>query len=367
MPPVLTSELTVVSYELDQLRVDPAQCSPRSVPVDPDFVARLVDSGRNAIEPLRVVCLADPWAAWASCPEHTNKAEREQYLQDAQAAPFTQRPLQPAAVLVDGLSRFWALRALGVKRWPCVVEPEPISAPAELRLLALKANWRNPRALTDGCLRETFALLWLGRPVKASHETWKPTQEAVLAGLALPTPRIAEALGRSETWCSDMRSYCMVHQALGLDLGYDRSRRFAKLPCEQWPRQAWEGDALRLHCLDGQWLDVTSMTAGQLERLVASVTKGEQPPRGTGVPPVDQRRDAEATEPAASPTGQYLMDFDEDLKTPAQTLGHLADLAPQLHKDVLIDRWPYVCQAASDAVRARDAVRRSLKSQGVEV
>lgn len=361
----------VVEITLDELLVDPTLFSPRrSQPIDEAYLARVVESIEDGErpEPLRVAMLAEPGVTEWSCRNlHTQQAIAG-WQSRQRKIPWANRPLAPELVLIDGLTRYHALRLAGEKRVEVVVDAEPAGTRAEILLRATEANARNARHLGDPDLRSTFALLWLGREVRESHERWRPERGAVA------TEEICRRLRRSEGWASRMRTWLRLGYLTGCDLVLSAASELARLPEDDWRPFCWEHDYLRLHPLldaygqpRGEAATVPEMTVADLRRLVEvrlNQFEGRATPGGATVP--ESKSDA-MEEPEVDARGQYVMDFEVDTVTPLDQLRQIRAVREQLPVDRLESYYAYANLMLAEASDTVEKLRPLLRAAGREV
>lgn len=351
----------------EDLLVDPSRFGPRAVPVDEAQVHRLAQAlaDGEALPPLVVAPAADPLADWYACPRHWTRQQRVNWAGRERDTPWSRLPLEPVAVVIDGVARYWAHRAAGTKRVPVVMEP-PVATATEALARACALNLRNARQLGDADLRETFARLWLGRPVKSSHERWRPEAEA------LTLTAVADLCGKSVGWCSAMQRYCKVVYALGgLDLGLRKSVALARLEAERWRPFVYDyADRLALHVLLDEWggatpmlATVPQMSAADLDRLIEAELNDEEASAA-------RRRRAKPAQPATPAPekgkwfqGELQLDWSEPLSELRRYYTVLDELSPRQAADVARAVGPLVEDSTRIWERAREIARRG----GIEV
>ena len=223
---------------LDSVLVDP-RLSPRRVPVDRKYLEAVTAAVQEGAElpPLLIGRLKDNTAPWCACQKPDNAQARARWNAETDRIPWASRPVLPESVLLDGLTRFHALRAAGKRQAACVRREQPVGSGAEVRALSLGANDHHGRALTSGDLRSTVVELYLGRPQKAGSESWVP------GGGGLSQAAIAEAVGKSTAWVSRVLRWAEFLQAVGLDDEQDpgllRASALAMVDPRRWRELVW--------------------------------------------------------------------------------------------------------------------------------
>lgn len=272
----------MTTMSLEEILVDPTRFSARAVAVDEAMVADLAaDAGEGReLPPLKVVIPVDRNAAWCACQKRHTQQGLAAWRARMERTPHGNLPTLPEAVLYDGTTIYWALRAAGVTSHPVEIHIEPVAGVRDVLALALAANNRNSRRLTDTDLRVTFARLWLGREVYERNETWSPGLDG------MDCSRIAELVGKSAGWVSQMKAYLKVHYRVKLDLGLGRSYALSQLDPDLWKAFVWEGEALRLvprlddklrPRADCGLATIPELTVKEVERLVQRAQMREQP------------------------------------------------------------------------------------------
>jgi hypothetical protein len=364
---VAIAEPAVMNIALADLVVDPKKGSPRATPVDEAMLDALVAAitEGETLPPLAVCRTATPDDEPFACPAHWRQADRAKWAAQARNEPFVNAPLQGNFVLYDGLTRYWAMRAAGVDRCDVVVHDSVVAGWDEVLALAVRANLRNARRLTDTDLRGAFCNLWLGRPLKDAYERFTPADDApALAD-------IGRLLGKSQSWCYDMVAYNKVFYATRVDLGLRRSLAIAKLDPEQWERFCLTSDGeLRVHFLvnaagqpTGGMKTVADMSSKELELVIALALRQEE------MVPAAAEDDAgegcEATPPESEPTGQFVMDFELDWDAPAVVnIRRLADCAAQLAPKQAYDQAIAMSPLVSETLRAYKALQERAATGG---
>lgn len=359
--------MAVELIDVEALLVDPSRFGPRAVAVDEAQVHRLALALADGEElpPLVVAPAADPLAEWYACPRHWTRQQRVNWAGRERDTPWSRLPLEPVAVVIDGVARYWAHRAAGTKQVPVVMDTA-VCTPTEVLARACALNLRNSRQLGDPDLRETFTRLWLGRPVKGSHERWRPDPEA------LTLTAVADLFGRSVSWCSAMQRYCKVTYSLGgLDLGLRKSVALARLEAERWRPFVFDyADRLALHVLLDEWGGATAMlatvpqmSAADLDRLIEAELNDEE------AAALRRRRQKPAKPATPAPEegrwfqGELTLDWSEPLSELRRYYTVLDELSPSQAAEVARAVGPLVEDSTRIWQRAREIARRG----GIEV
>lgn len=361
-----------VDLSLDLLYVDPTRISGRAQPVVESYRERLVAALADGatLPPLKVAPLADPHHPWYTPAAPHTQAGAAQRSIAMSRRPYSHLPAHATHALYDGHCIYWALREAGVTAHPCLVHDEPVgpdqtAAEQALRLLHLQANLTHGQALTDGDIRRSFVLLWLGRQ-PSGRETWTPGPQAVDAGT------IADRLGRSSSWISQMKVYAQVTHAISVDLGVARAGQLGRLDPDLWRSFAWEGETLRLHALldtrgrrTPDLRTVDQLTTAQLRALVEDhlgrpATISE--PRLVAVAETDA--DDESQPPADHEPYQGVLPLDwGDLRERAETVHTVAKL---LSNAQLFDMLVAFRPAAISARLAYESLESEARRRGLD-
>ncbi len=225
-----------ITVNLSEVLVDP-RLSPRRVPVDDDFLARLAEvlADGGELPPLRVARLSDRTAPWCSGQAPQSRRARVEYLAVGRQLPWSNLRSLPELVLIDGLSSYWALMAAGRKTAPAEVLAEPVSEPREVTALAYQANLRHGRRLDDRDQQVVFVRFWLGREVRDGHESWTPAADGLGAVEA------AARLGHGPAWATKMQAWVQVEQVTQLPLRLTCGYALSRLPEGDWYGFCWLG------------------------------------------------------------------------------------------------------------------------------
>jgi len=355
--------------KLDNVLVDPTLFSPRrTAPVDEEYLARLVESleAGEALPPVRLAPLADPLRDEVSCGDlHTQQALAG-WQSRQRRIPWANRPLRPDLVLVDGLTRYHALRLAGETQVEAIVDAEPAGTRAEVLTRALSANLRNARALGDTDLRQAFCLLWLGREVRERYERFVPEKGA------LSCDEIARRLGKAETWVSEMKRFVQVTHAAALDLKKKTALLIARLEADEWRSFCWEANHLRLHdrlddrgVASGSQGTVLELTVAEIQRLIER-RLAQFEPTTTAAAPTPAPTTA-ADEPRVEPSGQYILDFEVDTVTPVENLRQIKAVSEQLPIDQVATYYAYANLVLAEAEDTIDRLKPILKRNGWEI
>lgn len=354
-------------YALEQVLVDPGRFSPREVPVDPaqlEAMREALQAGET-LPPLRVALPSDPLPEWWGCPKGWSQKQRAGWMAQEAKRPWCRLPIRPDAVLVDGLTIYWALREAGRKVHPCEVLDQPVATEADVLARALQANFRNARRLSDGDLRRTFERLWLGRPVAESHERWTPGADA------LDVEALAATLGRSSGWVAGMQLYSRVTYAVGLDLGLRKATLLGRLEEADWRPLVWDHGQLRIHFLLDELYapreataTVPEMGSGDLsrivERLLLQMSEGQAPaPREAAERP----ERAEAT----YQDGVLPLDWGDQVQPALDLFRTIRPLAKQLSPEQAYQFCIATAPLVAEILPAFEEAKRIAKRAGYEV
>lgn len=367
-----------VRMDVEELLVDPSRFAVRSVPVDEAQVDQLVlaiEAGET-LRPLVVAPASDPLAAWYACPRHWVRQQRVAHAGRERDTPYSRLPLEPAAVLLDGVARYWAHRRAGAREVAVIVTP-PVATPTEVLARALALNLRNSCQVDETGLRRTFERLWLGRPPKASHEHWAPTDEA------LPLNLVADLLGRSTAWCGAMIRYAKVTYRLGLDLGMRKSVALSRLPEEEWRRRVFDyQDRLKLYSPIDEYggprltlAAVPDMSARELERMVEQVwlldDDGDEFEAPSGPPggrrPVEPAEPAPAVAVAEPPRAVYQGELPLDWSAEAERVREVARLRERLAPEQAYELCVALAGVVSELMPLWEGLRRQARRGGYDV
>lgn len=229
----------LVTVKLDTILVDP-RMSPRVRAVSRRYLETVTEAVREGAElpPLLVAKPADFTAPWCACQKPDHAPSRAVWNAETDRVAYASRPVLPEYVLVDGLTRFWALREAGQRTATCEVWPEPVRSAADVRSLAIAPNSRHGRRLEDADLRTAVVELYLGRPV-TERESWIP------AAGGLAQELIGQRLGRSQSWVSKVVRWhefmWRCHLTDDQDPGLERCSLVVKLDPRLWRDLVWAG------------------------------------------------------------------------------------------------------------------------------
>ena len=348
-----------ITIKLADLLVDPTRFSPRATPIDDALLQQLEEALAHGetLPPLRVAPIDDDEATWSGCKQHWQQQAKAAHAALERRRPNSNLPLTPKFVLIDGLSRYWALRAAEVTEAEVEQDPRPVTTPAEVLARATQANFRNARRLDDNDLRTVFARLWLGRAVRDTHENWKPGVGAMTLA------SIAGVLERSEGWCTQMCGYLRVTYRIGLDLGIRKSALLGRLAEAYWRDLVWQGGALRAHLLldehgapTAEVATIPEMSARQLDWLVKRILGAEArpdlPPDTTPGAPGEAGDDGEGD----WYQGELPLDWGEPVDRVRGIQAYLDRLSPAQAKELRVAMAPLYIETVAVYKRLTELV-----------
>lgn len=371
----------VVTVRLEDVLVDP-RLSPRRVCVEEGYLERLGLAWSEGAEwpALEVARIADRTAGWCGAAAPHNRRQRVERAAEARGVAWSNLPPLPEYVLVDGVSRYWALRQAGVSQAECEVAAEAVGSGREVTVAAYRANATHGRLIDDWDQRRAFVRLWLGREVN-EREQWRPGPEGMGASEA------AALLGHGVGWASKMQAWLRVEYATKLELSMSCAYALSSAPEGAWWEFCWIGEGServeRQHPVLDETLSpvvweaprpVREMSRQQLERHVKVLLAA----------PVEREAREERPEPAADPPGatvaggeQLTLEFGSDwspevtgephregFEVARATAKRLMELAPKMARETLAGAVLEVTMVEVDAREARAYLGRVAKAHG---